>query len=85
MCIAAVEKGWSCNSVPLIRLLSVDRDQFTVLPFVEVFKTAEQYIKHVIFNLGLPSLSFDVVLASYLVGSPAEVSLHKCKAGPSFN
>jgi hypothetical protein len=36
------------------------------------------------FNVGLPSPSFDAVLASYLVGSLAEVSLHKCKAGPSF-
>jgi hypothetical protein len=34
--------------------------------------------------LGLPSLSFDAVLASYLVESPAEVSLYKCKEGPSF-
>jgi hypothetical protein len=51
--------------------------------FIEVFKL-QQYIKHVIFNVGLPSLSFDAVLAYYLVGSPAEVSFHKCKAGPSF-
>ena len=84
MCISEVENWWSCTSTPLIRFLGVERDQFTVSPFIENFQTAEQYIKHVIFNVGLPSHSFDAVLASHLVGSPAEVSLHKCKAGPSF-
>jgi hypothetical protein len=60
------------------------QEQFYRFTFHRSFHTAEQYIKHVIFNAGLPSISFDAVLASYLVGSPAEVSLHKCKAGPSF-
>jgi len=52
--------------------------------FHRSIQTTEQSLKHGIFNVGLPSISFDAVLASCLFGSPAEMSLHRCKADPSF-
>jgi hypothetical protein len=69
----------------VIRYLGMDRYDSIFFTSNRSFQTAEQCIKYVIFNVVLCSLSSGAVLDSYLGGSPADVSLHRSKAGPSFN